>query len=150
MIIAVAMFAQAVSGRAGGVNQRDAGFRTDSPDIFGVVEIEFIENDGVFFGGICAGAHVEDNLYIIAAAVQPLDKIFAMDTGDVLFSFEVPVFIFPAEFIDQNEVDVSLVVEFFDYTAADEAGGACYYDHFMKFCIVDFKSTARKYINFSG
>ena len=108
--VVVALLAEAVGGGAGGVQKRDVLPGAKAPDLLGIVEVEAVENGGVFFRGVSAGAEVEDELDGGAIFFEPGQEFVPVDFGVEVLAFEVAVFIGPAEIVHEDNLRNAFVI----------------------------------------
>lgn len=124
--VGVALFARAVGGGAGGVDEPDAARRAERGEELGVFEIVVDEVGGVELGRGRARAEMDDRLHIGGQAVRGelADEVVLLHVVGVAERAEVFPFFGLAEVVDDQDVVDAPAVEPPDDGAADESGRA--------------------------
>ena len=117
----VTMFTCAISGGAAGINKRNLMLVANAPNGLRIMQVEVVEDGGVFFRRVGASAEVENEADLRGIFFEPGQEFGAVDFRLEGFAFEVAELVRAGEIVHEEEVGDAFVVEFFEEATGDEA-----------------------------
>ena len=129
VVVRVTDFTQTVGRGTAGIQKRYLKTGADHPECAGIFEVEFVENGGVHFGGIGAGAKVQYGIHIAVVAFEPAHKVVSVHLTPQFFAFEVAVFVGTRKIVDRQYIGISCFVEPLYHAGADKSRSTGNYYH---------------------
>ena len=129
VVVGIAQLAEAVGGGAAGVQKGDLKATTQHPEGAGILEIECIEDGGIHFRRVGAGAQVDHGVHLAVMTLQPADKIIAVHLAPQLLVVDIRLLVGPGEIIHRQHIGIAHFVQFLNHAGADKACCAGDHDH---------------------
>ena len=132
------VLAAAVGSGRRSINQRQAKLSTNSPDFFGIIQIQAIKDFLIPQHGVGSGTQVKNLLNVGLVLVQPVGKSIPMDGLAKQSGFQTLGLGRVVPIVHQDQIPVSQPVEASGQVRSNKSSSSCYDYHCPKLSLCIF------------